>query len=232
MSTGDQAVAASASRWPESSSAKSWPNALAVPPAFSILRTTVSASAASSGVPAWWMASLAPASASASAMARPISRRAPVTSAVRPVSRKRSKMLVVMKVASARHSRCAVRHVVEGERHRDAAVVAHQGDDVGDADMAQRLDRALIQAARHPPPVGQRDRHLVDDLLALVVELGRQAAQDGVHLLGRQADLLADPLVRRGRIGRALVAGDDAHRDLALAFAERVLAGLEMRAER
>src|SRR6185437_12332941 len=43
------------------------------------------------------MASFAPAPARASAMARPISRRAPVTSAVRPVRRKRSNGLDGMK---------------------------------------------------------------------------------------------------------------------------------------
>ena len=47
--------------------------------------------AVSSAVPAWWMARRAPAPASARAMARPISRRAPVTRAVRPVRRKAAK---------------------------------------------------------------------------------------------------------------------------------------------
>src|SRR5262245_60660707 len=159
------------------------------------------------------MASLAPALASTSAMERPISRRAPVTRAVRPFSRKRSKASMI----SALQPLGAVRDVVEGERHGDAAVVAHQRDGIGYTDMIQRLERALVEAARHPAAVGQRDCHLVDDLFALVVEMRRQAAQDRFDLVGAEADLLADPLVRRGRIARAPVAGDDAHRDLTLA---------------
>ena len=51
---------------------------------------------------------------------------------------------------SARHARRAVGNVVEGQGHRDAGVVAHQGDDIGDADVAERLDRAVVEAARHP----------------------------------------------------------------------------------
>ena len=41
---------------------------------------------------------------------------------------------------SARHTGRAVGDIVEGERHGNAAVVTHQGDDVGDADMSERLD--------------------------------------------------------------------------------------------
>ena len=36
---------------------------------------------------------------------------------------------------SAGHARCAGRDVVEGERHRDAGIMAHQRDHVGDPDM-------------------------------------------------------------------------------------------------
>ena len=38
---------------------------------------------------------------------------------------------------STLHAGRAGRYVVEGERHRDARVKAHQGDHVGDADMAE-----------------------------------------------------------------------------------------------
>ncbi len=55
------------------------------------LPTTAVASLASSVVPAWWIASRAPAPARPKAIARPISRRAPVTSAVRPVKRNEAK---------------------------------------------------------------------------------------------------------------------------------------------
>jgi hypothetical protein len=44
----------------------------------------------------------------------------------------------------ARHSRRPVRDVVKGQGHRDASVVAHQGDHVGDADMVERLDRTVV----------------------------------------------------------------------------------------
>ena len=54
--------------------------------------------------------------------------------------------------------------------HRDAGVIAHQGDDVGDADMPQCLDRAVVKPLRRPARIRQADRHLVDDLLALVGE--------------------------------------------------------------
>ena len=47
---------------------------------------------------------------------------------------------------SARHADGASRHVVERQGHRDAGVVAHQRDHVGDADMAERLDGAVEEA--------------------------------------------------------------------------------------
>ena len=46
-------------------------------------------------------------------------------------------------------------HVVEGERHRNAGVKAHQGDHVGDADMAKRFDRTFIDAFRNPARIGE-----------------------------------------------------------------------------
>src|SRR5262245_17312006 len=97
--------------------------------------------------------------------------------------------------------------------------------------MSERLDRAVMESARYPAPVRQHRRHLVDDLLAFVVERGRHAAQDRLDLGGRQPDFLGVPLMRGRRIGRMPVAGDDADGNLALALAERVAALLEMRAE-
>src|SRR5713101_3878130 len=128
----------------------------------------------------------------------------------------------------ALHALGAGRHIVEGERHRDAGVEAYQGDDVGDADMAQRLDRAVIEPLRYPARITEANCHLVDDLLALVGERSRQARQDRLDLVVRQPGRLAGPFVRIGRVGRMPFAVDDAHGDLALALAERV-ARAEMR---
>ena len=108
MSIGAQAVTAAARRVPASSSAKSCAKAWALPPSASMVATTAAASRASCSVPAWWIARRAPTPASARAMARPISRRAPVTRAVRPCRRNGSA------------SRAARSHPVFGQR-RDAA---------------------------------------------------------------------------------------------------------------
>jgi hypothetical protein len=43
---------------------------------------------------------------------------------------------------SAGHAHRPSRHVVKGQGHRNAGVVAHQGDYVGDTDMTDCLDRA------------------------------------------------------------------------------------------
>src|SRR6185312_4085002 len=56
--------------------------------------------------------------------------------------------------ASADHAGRPGRHIVERQGHRHAAVMAHQGDHVGDADMIQRLDRTVVKAPRHPTRVG------------------------------------------------------------------------------
>ena len=42
------------------------------------------------------------------------------------------------------HPRCAGRHVVERQRHRDVGVMTHQRDHVGDADVTQGFDRAIV----------------------------------------------------------------------------------------
>src|SRR5260370_39548081 len=55
---------------------------------------------------------------------------------------------------SARHARRAVRDIIEGERHRDAGVMPHQRDDIGDTDVPERLDGAVVEPARHPARVG------------------------------------------------------------------------------
>jgi len=47
---------------------------------------------------------------------------------------------------STLHAGRACRHVVEGESHRDTGVKTHEGDDVGDADMAEGFDRAIVAA--------------------------------------------------------------------------------------
>ena len=76
-------------------------------------------------------------------------------------------------VVAARHAGGGGRHVVEGQRHRDAGVEAHQGDHIRNADVAEDVDRAVIEPLRHPARIGKARRHLVDDLLALVGERGR-----------------------------------------------------------
>ena len=53
---------------------------------------------------------------------------------------------------SACHARRADRDVVKRQGHRDAAVVTHQGDHVGDADMVEGLDGAVVEATRDPEP--------------------------------------------------------------------------------
>jgi protein-S-isoprenylcysteine O-methyltransferase Ste14 len=49
-------------------------------------------------------------------------------------------------------------------------IVANGPYRAGDADMAERLDRAVVEPLRDPARIGERHRHLVDDLLALVRE--------------------------------------------------------------
>src|SRR6516162_2723273 len=87
---------------------------------------------------------------------------------------------------SARHARRPGWHVVKGQGHRDAGVIAHQGDYVGDADMAQCLDRTVIKALWYPTRISEGHRHLVDNLLALVRERSLQAGDDGFDLIGWQ----------------------------------------------
>ena len=71
---------------------------------------------------------------------------------------------------SARHARRPGRHVVKDKGHRDAGVVAHQGDHVGDADMAECLDCAVVETLWYSTRIGEGNRHFVDDLLTLVRE--------------------------------------------------------------
>src|SRR5579864_1552766 len=66
--------------------------------------------------------------------------------------------LAERKRLSARHPRRAGGHVVEGERHRYAGVMPHQRDDVGDADVPERLDRAVVEALRYPACIREADR--------------------------------------------------------------------------
>src|SRR5579862_7560826 len=132
----------------------------------------------------------------------------------------------------ARQARRSGRDVVKRQRHRDAGVVAHQGNDVGDADMPQCLHRAVVQSPRGPARIRQANRHLVDELLALVGERRREAREHRLDLVGREADLLAAPLMRGGGVGRMPFAVDDDDGDLALALGQRISAGVEMRAQR
>src|ERR1700737_1292784 len=121
--------------------------------------------------------------------------------------------------------------VVECEGHRHAGVKAHQADDVGNALMAECGDRAVEEALGDPARICETGRHLVDDLLALVVERCRQAGQQRLDLVGRQPRRLAGTLMRIGRVGRMPFAVDDDDGDLALAFAQGI-AGAEISSER
>src|SRR5215831_11422435 len=103
---------------------------------------------------------------------------------------------------SARQALGARRDVVKGKRHRYAGVKADQADHVGDALMAECGDRAVEEALGDPARIGKARRHLVDDLLALVVERGRQTGQQCLDLVRRQPRRLAGALVRIGRISR------------------------------
>src|SRR6266851_6480397 len=132
---------------------------------------------------------------------------------------------------SAGHALGAGRDVVEGQGHRYARVKAHQADDVGDADMAERLDRAVVEPFRDPARIGKTSRHLVNHLLALVVERGRQARQQRLDLVGREPRRLPGALVRVGRVDRMPLAVDDDDGDLALALAQRIT-GAEIGTER
>src|SRR5262249_33671416 len=51
---------------------------------------------------------------------------------------------------SARQALGARRDVVKGQGHRHAAVKTHQGDHVGDALMAECLDRAVVEPLGDP----------------------------------------------------------------------------------
>src|SRR5262249_60707350 len=79
---------------------------------------------------------------------------------------------------------------------------------------------------------GQTRRHLVDDLLALVIKRGRQPGEQRLDLVGGKPGGLTGALMRIGRVGRVPLAVDDDDGDLALALAERIAAGVEMPAER
>jgi hypothetical protein len=94
--------------------------------------------------------------------------------------------------------------------------MAHQGDDVGDADMVERFDGAIVESARHPARVGEHDCHFIDDLLALVGEGRWQAGDDGLDLVGWHPDFLATPLMRGSRVNRMKPADNDADGNLAL----------------
>src|SRR6478736_1203103 len=94
--------------------------------------------------------------------------------------------------------------------------------------MAERLDRAVVETLRYPARIAETNRHLVDDLLALVRERGRQTAQHRLDLVGGQPDFLTPPLMRVGGVGRMPFAVDDNDGDLAFALGERVAAGVEI----
>ena len=79
-----------------------------------------------------------------------------------------------------------------------------------------------MEPLRDPARLRQALGHLVDDLLALVVEGGRQARQHRLDLGGRQTRRLPRALVRIGRVDRMPLAVDDDDGDLALALAQRI----------
>src|SRR5207244_7794663 len=85
---------------------------------------------------------------------------------------------------------------------------------------------------RDPARIGERHRDLVHELLSLVGERGLQAGDQRLDLIGWQPNFLAAPLMRACRVSRMPFADDNANRDLALAFGQRVMAGMEMGAER
>ena len=72
--------------------------------------------------------------------------------------------------SSASHALGAGADVVERQRHRGQRVIAHQEYDVGDPDMAERLDRAVVEPFCDPARIGKTRRRFVDELLALVLE--------------------------------------------------------------
>jgi hypothetical protein len=92
---------------------------------------------------------------------------------------------------------------------RDAGVETHQADDVGDADMSERFDGAVVKPLGNPARIRKGCRHLVDDLLALVVERRRQPGKDRLDLVGRQPGGLARTLMSVGREDRMPLAVDD-----------------------
>src|SRR5260370_21270070 len=98
--------------------------------------------------------------------------------------------------------------------------------------MAEHPDRAVVEILRYPARIAETNCHLVDDLLTLVRERGRQTGQHRLDLFGRQSYFLAPPLMRVGRVGRMPVAVDDNDGDLAFALGERVAAGVEIGPER
>src|ERR1044071_2673048 len=142
-----------------------------------------------------------------------------------------STIFIALSLSLSLHALGAGRHVVESEGHRHAGVKAHQADHVGDAFMAERLDRAVVKSPRYPARLGQAFRHLVDHLLALIVERRGQPRQQRLDLVGRQPGRLGGALMRVGWVDRMPFAVDDDDRDLALALGERI-AGAEIGAER
>src|SRR5882757_8180903 len=86
------------------------------------------------------------------------------------------------------------------------------------------LTARVVETLRYPARIAETNRHLVDDLLALIRERGRQAGQHRLDLFGGQSDFLAPPFMRIGRVGGMPFAVDDDDGDLALALGERVAA--------
>src|SRR6202171_681097 len=97
--------------------------------------------------------------------------------------------------------------------------------------MAEGLGRAVEEAFGDPARIGKTRRHLIDDLLALVVERCRQARQQCFDLVGRQPRGLAGALMRIRWVSRMPFAVDYNDGDLALAVAQRI-AGAEISSAR
>src|SRR5436305_8080096 len=98
--------------------------------------------------------------------------------------------------------------------------------------MAESLDGAVVKTLRHATRIAEANRDLVNRLLAFVREGRRQPRQQRLNLIGRQADLLAAPFMRRSRVRRTPFAVDDYDGDLPLALCQRVFARLEVASER
>ena len=93
--------------------------------------------------------------------------------------------------------------------------------DIDDAGFAEEVLCPAEEALWHDARLGQSEGQLVDDLLARIVEGRRQARDQGLDLLRRQAaQFLCDDLVLVVRIGSQPAAIDNVRDDLDLGLGE------------